>query len=263
MKLQSGILALIIFCFSGKIFGQSPYQLDWKKELYYFGASAGTLGLGAYLEKQTPIFDLGQLETVNAKSINSFDRGAASNYSLSAHEASNWLWYGSFALPTLFLADKSTRDDFGIIATLWGETVLLNSGVTVVSKYAFRRPRPYVYNPDVSVETKMTTTAKGSFFSGHTSMTAANTFFVAKVFSDYYPDSKWKPIVWTAAATIPALTGYFRVKGGRHYPTDVITGYAVGAAIGYFIPHLHKRKKNENGWSVYGGTSGLLFQYKF
>ncbi|MEO1262858.1 MAG: phosphatase PAP2 family protein [Bacteroidota bacterium] len=263
MKLLSGMLAFVIFCFSDNLSGQSPYQIDWKKELYFVGAGAGTLGLGAYLEKQTPIFDLGQLETFNTNSINRFDKGATSNYSLSAHEASDWLWYGSFALPTLFLADKNTRANFGTIATLWGETILLNAGITALSKYSFRRPRPYVYNSNVLAETKMTTTAQGSFISGHTSMTAANTFFAAKVFSDYYPQSRWKPVVWSAAATIPALTGYLRVKAGKHYPTDVIAGYAVGAAIGYFVPHLHKRKKNEKGWSVYGGTGGALLRYKF
>ncbi|MEM9822571.1 MAG: phosphatase PAP2 family protein [Bacteroidota bacterium] len=263
MTLRLGILILIIFCFLGNMLGQSPYQLDWKKELAYFGAGAGTLSLGAYLEKQTPLFDLDQLETLDASSINSFDRWATSNYSLSAHEVSNWLWYGSFAFPTLFLANKNTRDDWSTLFILWGETVLLNSGVTTLSKYAFRRPRPYVYNPNVSTETKMTVTAKASFFSGHTSMTAANTFFAAKVFSDYYPNSKWKPVVWTVAATIPALTGYFRVSAGRHYPTDVIAGYAVGAAIGYLIPHLHQRQENEKGWSINVGSSSALLRYKF
>lgn len=263
MKLHISLFVFFLASLMVRSYGQSPYQLDWKKELYYLGAGAGTLGLGAYLEKQTPIFDFGKLETFNASSINGFDRGAIHNYSISAHEASNWLWYGSFALPTLFLADKKTRDDFGIIATLWGETMLLNAGITTLSKYSFRRPRPYVFNPEVPIENKMTTSAQASFISGHTSMTAANTFFAAKVFTDYYPDSKWKPVVWTAAAVIPALTGYFRVKAGKHYPTDVIAGYAVGAAIGYFVPHFHKRKKNEKGLSVYGGTSGVLLRYKF
>ena len=93
-------------------------------------------------------------------------------------------------------------------------------------------------------------------------MTAANTFFAAKVFSDYYPDSKWKPVVWTAAATIPAITGYLRVKGGRHFTTDVITGYAVGAAVGYLVPHFHKKKKAK-GLSFYGGVNSVLVKYQF
>lgn len=264
MRWQLVILAFVVICFSEDALGQSsPYEMNWKTERYFLGAGAVTFGLGTYLQTRTTAFDLGQLETFNAQAINHFDRTAISNYSMPAHKTSDWLLYGSFALPTLFLANKNMRADFGTIAALWGETILLNSGVTALSKYAFRRPRPYVYNPNVLAETKMTTAAQASFISGHTSMTAANTFFAAKVFSDYYPNSKWKPVVWTAAAAIPALTGYLRVKAGKHYPTDVMAGYIAGAAIGYLVPHLHRRQRNEKGWSVYGGTSGVLLRYKF
>ena len=264
MRWQVGILAFTMIIFSERATAQSsPYEVNWEKERFFLAGGVGTLGMGVYLQSQTATFDPGQLETFNAEAINAFDLGAISNYSMTAHRRSDWLLYGSLTLPAFFLVDKHARADFGTIATLWGETVLLTSGITSLSKYAFRRPRPYVYNPNVSSEIKMTTAAQASFISGHTSVTAANTFFAAKVFSDYYPDSKWKPVVWTTAAVIPAVTGYLRVRAGKHYPTDVITGYAAGAAIGYLIPHLHKRKQKENGWSFYGGAGGALLRYTF
>jgi membrane-associated phospholipid phosphatase len=67
-----------------------------------------------------------------------------------------------------------------------------------------------------------------------------NSFFVAKVFADYYPESPWKPLMWAAAAGIPAFTGIMRVKAGEHFPTDVIAGYTFGALLGFFIPHMHR-----------------------
>ena len=32
----------------------------------------------------------------------------------------------------------------------------------------------------------------------------------------------------------------------KHFPSDVLTGMAVGAATGILVPHLHKHRKNEN-----------------
>ena len=90
---------------------------------------------------------------------------------------------------------------------------MLNAGVTLLTKYTVRRIRPFNFDPNTSLEKKTSVNAKASFFSGHTSITATNSFFTAKVFSDYYPDSKWKPMVWTVAASIPAITGYLRVRG--------------------------------------------------
>jgi membrane-associated phospholipid phosphatase len=68
-------------------------------------------------------------------------------------------------------------------------------------------------------------------------------FAAASMFSAYHPDSKWKPVVWTVAAILPAATAYYRVRGGKHFITDVATGYAMGALTGILIPRLHLRKR--------------------
>jgi membrane-associated phospholipid phosphatase len=107
-----------------------------------------------------------------------------------------------------------------------------------------KRTRPFVYQHELSIEERMSTSARQSFWSGHTSQTATMCFLTAKLYADYHPDSKWKPVMWTAAATIPAATGIFRMTAGKHFPTDVLVGYVTGAAIGFFIPRLHKRMNN-------------------
>ena len=65
-------------------------------------------------------------------------------------------------------------------------------------------------------------------------------FLTAKMYHDFYPESDARPYVWASAALIPAITGYLRVRGGKHYLTDVLVGYGVGAAIGILVPQLHK-----------------------
>jgi hypothetical protein len=53
---------------------------------------------------------------------------------------------------------------------------------------------------------------------------------------------------------------------GHHFRTDVMTGYAIGAAIGYFIPQLHKVSQNEQlsvNYIYSGEFAGLGVAYNF
>ena len=83
-------------------------------------------------------------------------------------------------------------------------------------------------------------------FSGHTSFTAAISFYFAKVMNDYHPQYE-KPVIklryGPISAAIPAATGYLRVKGGASiFTTDAISGYVFGAFVGWLIPELHKKR---------------------
>jgi len=75
------------------------------------------------------------------------------------------------------------------------------------------------------------------------------TLFYCQSFTEYLTDNTAKTLIWTAAALIPAVTGLSRINTHNHFPTDVIVGYIVGAAIGYLIPELHKYE-NENNISA-------------
>lgn len=235
------LVVLLFFILNVQVIAQSPYHLSFKRETPYVVTGGALAGLGLYFKDKNPIFTPNELLTLDPNDINPLDRIATNHSSITAHEVSNYLWYGSFALPVSLMLDKKMRQNSGQLCVLWLEACIINAAATQVFKHTFRRPRPFVFDPDADIELKLRTNAKASFLSGHTSMTATNTFFAAKVFSDYYPDSGWKPVVWTVAATIPAVTGLMRVRAGRHYPTDVMAGYALGAFVGCMVPHLHKK----------------------
>ena len=164
----------------------------------------------------------------------------------------------------MFLADKKARREALVISVLYLETFSLNGGLTQLTKNLAKRSRPYAYNPGVPLELKLGSDARKSFFSGHTSSTAASCFFAATVWSDLYPDCDWNPVVWSLAASIPAVTGYLRVHAGRHFFTDVATGYAVGAAIGWWVPALHESARlRKTGLTVYGATQGAGLVWNF
>jgi membrane-associated phospholipid phosphatase len=157
-----------------------------------------------------------------------WEERAISNQSGFAKRASDYIMFGSAVLPLAMFADKGIRSEARTVFVMGAQAGLIAHGLTLGTKRLALRNRPYVFNPDVPISEKLANESRFSFFSGHTSMTATITFFSAKVWSDFHPDSRWKPLVWSAAATLPALTGYLRHRAGRHYFTDVAAGYAVG-----------------------------------
>jgi membrane-associated phospholipid phosphatase len=244
--LLRGILALLLCCSTLHSFGQtieddSPYNLSLKRELLYGGAGALSIGVGTYLQNQLDNPLRRNLEISSYSQINSFDRLGSNFEHGNTRKLSDYGLYAGVALPGLLFTDKTMRKDFFTISLLYVETIAIAGGLTNITKAGFGRPRPYVYGPEWIPGTELSSGDQAAFVSGHTSLSAAGSFFFARVFSDYYPDSKLKPYVWVLAATIPAVTGYLRVRAGRHYPTDVIAGYALGAAVGYLVPTLHKK----------------------
>jgi membrane-associated phospholipid phosphatase len=252
-----------IICFLFNLSAQSPYELNWKKEVVYLGTGVGVYTVSYVLEFGfiEPL-STSKIYSLDRASVNTFDRNATFNYSLNSKRGSDILMASSYTFSLLFLSSERTRPEFGKIMAMYGETLLLVGSLTSLSKRAFLRPRPYVYNELVPLSAKQRNDSRYAFFSGHAAFTAANSVFAAKVFADYFPDSKWKPIVWGAAILIPASTGYLRVSAGKHYPTDIIVGVVVGSTIGYLVPHFHRKSERHN-FSTSLSLSGVQFTYQF
>ena len=248
-------LVFIFFC-HGPCLAQSPYQVDWKKEPYFLGSGALMLGSGFFISNKVDPLTIEKIDQLSVHQINSFDRPATQYFSKDAKVASDYILYSSVILPSLFLSSKKCRDNFAQATLLYFESILLTGGLTYLTKNTFKRTRPFVYGDQIGLLEKLDKDARHSFFSGHTSIAATNYFFMAKIFSDFFPKSKWKPYVWAVAAVVPAVNGYLRVRAGKHFPTDVITGYIIGASVGFFVPHLHKMKLNEK-LKIDAGISGV------
>lgn len=222
--------------------GQNTYPLSLKKDI---PIASTTLGIGTaafFLHKNKHILTESDILNLQISEINRFDRSATHQWNTNIALASDIGWYGSMALPSLLFIDKKVRNEYGSVLTMWSETFLATMAITAITKNSVNRKRPYVYNPDVPISKKIEKDATASFFSGHTSMTAASSFFTAKIYADMHTDSKFRPLVWTGAALLPATIGFLRYKSGKHYFTDILTGYAVGALIGILVPQIHKIK---------------------
>lgn len=251
----------------------SPYTTSFKVEAPVTAAGVGLSGLGLYLMQQKEPFTPEEANNLDKKDVNSFDRFSAGNASKSAKKVSDVLLYSSIAAPALLLFDDKINDNTGQMLALYVETMSITGAIFTMSSAAFPRARPLTYNKnrnEVPLSELTRANAQNSFFAGHTAAVSTMTFFTAKVFHDYNPDSPARPFVWAGAAIVPAAVGYLRLEAGKHFLSDNLIGYSVGAAVGILVPQLHK-KGNNSGLSIAPSVipvldrnvDGVALQYTF
>ena len=111
-----------------------------------------------------------------------------------------------------------------------GTSVIEALGITMAMKYTFDRQRPYQKYPDLIHP--VSTEPDPSFPSGHT----AAAFSLATSLSITYP--KWYVIA--PSAVWACGVGLSRINQGVHYPSDVLTGAAIGvgcAFVNVYVNH--------------------------
>ncbi len=233
-------LLVLVFIFQNILTAQGSHELDGKLDGSLLGSGGVSFGLGFYFMGKVEPLTEEQIRKLDPLNVNSIDRPTTRKWSTKAHHFSDIALHTSFYSQFALLLDNNSRDEIGTVGTMMAEVIMINNGITNILKGTAKRKRPFTYNPNAPLDLKLHKNGRFSFFSGHASNSAAFSFFTAKVYSDNNPGSKWNPYVWSAAATLPALTSLLRVKAGKHFPTDVIVGYAVGAAVGFLVPELHK-----------------------
>ncbi|MCF8225102.1 MAG: phosphatase PAP2 family protein [Bacteroidales bacterium] len=253
MRFIAFITGLVLI--TSGVHSQSPYSISTGRESIIAAGSVALYATHILLQDNLEPFTINTLNSLDPKDVNALDRRVIGLYSLSADKRSDLgklapvILSGAavIALPGVHSENGSFIEELSVLAIIWTEANLLNASATSFLKTVTARTRPIAYNTALSTETRLNPDLdiRESFVSGHTSLSAVNSFFTAKVFADYFPGSRWKPLVWGLAAIIPAWTGFERIRAGLHFPTDVIGGYALGAMCGYFIPSIHKKPEDE------------------
>ena len=218
------------------------------------------VGTSRLIENNRSPISIADIDALDINMVNRFDRSTAMRFSDSSASASDVFRDAIWAAPFALALSKQGRENGLSIALMYAQVFSLNGGVTLFVKSAVGRFRPFAYNPEGPILEKLEDNTRRSFFSGHTSHVASLSFFTATVFSDLYPNSKFKALVWGAAIAAPAVTAYLRVSAGRHFPTDVIAGYGVGALIGHLIPRLN-RLSNNSSIDIIGGSDSVGIIY--
>lgn len=142
-------------------------------------------------------------------------------------------------LATIFFVPTSDDDDFSKLKGLAASAVAIsvNRDVTNFIKRETSRLRP-----DGS--------DRESFPSGHTSSASTAASLSRHVIDHMSQLTPRQRKLWRASSfTIAGLTGWARIEGNKHYPSDVLAGYALGNFIGTFISE-----------AFIGSTDGLNYQ---
>jgi membrane-associated phospholipid phosphatase len=263
------LVSCSLFAQGGDSLDHKVYKVNLRIDIPVTAVAIGTSLWGfATVNKKSPLDSL-SIIALDANDVNRFDRSATrqdAEFAPISRNISDVTLAISNMLPLVLMMDNKIRQDWGDVLLLFLETQAI-----VGNLYSWGcvvhvdRIRPLVYNPDVPWEERSGTRTKNAFYSGHTSMSASASFFTAKVYCDYHPElGNRKYLFYSLALIPPVVTGFFRYKGLKHFPSDVITGLVVGASTGILIPHLHKRTRSNLTIVPFAGpVNGLAMSYNF
>jgi membrane-associated phospholipid phosphatase len=170
--------------------------------------------------------------------LNGLDRGTVGTVRAGAATASDVALVATGGLAGLLLAAESragfgmAREDLTVLAQALGTA----SALTNWSKVLFHRPRPSRYVA-AAAGTGGEAESGLSFPSGHTSVAFAAAFAYWSLQARRGTAAAQTPRIATLLA-LATTTGVLRVAARKHFPTDVIAGAALGAAVGWTVPRL-------------------------
>jgi len=216
----------------------SPMRLE-KHDLRWLLPGAAMVGTAFVLDRAV-------LENISTDSARVNDFRSASNLTgiyLPVAAAGTALFTGTIR------HDEHLRETGALAMRAMADTQLLTSFL----KFATDRARPQAtgltpqsgsFWPGGSHSS-----SADSFPSGHT----ANAFAVAHVIADEYPGWKVKLAVYGLAAA----TGFERIQGREHFPSDVLVGGAIGYLIGgYVFDHHSSRSRTRVAFAPMVGRGG-------
>lgn len=151
----------------------------------------------------------------------------------------------------LAAAHDDRQRGIGVDVLVVAEAAVIAVDLNQLTKFLVGRERPFVHAlpPDQKGLTAQPSDNNVSFFSGHTTATMSVAVAAGTVAS--MRGYRWAPLVWATGLTLSLTTAYLRIGADKHYFTDVMTGAIVGAAIGFGVPYLFHRPRND----VAPGTS--------
>lgn len=225
---------------------QKVYNVNVKYELP--AATAFLIGSSFAFKALDNVSSFKAADVINLdrNSVNWFDRPIINMNPAGfadAHKRSNMFLNISVLSPIILALDKNIRHDWLDLVSLYLVAHAVDNTAYFAAAFPIRRARPLTYNQEIPVNERIGRAKSNSFFSGHVSFSTTATFFLVKVYTDYHQIKGLKRILLYGAASVPpAMVGYYRMKAGRHFKTDVMLGYLIGASSGILVPEMHRNK---------------------
>jgi membrane-associated phospholipid phosphatase len=237
--MHRGLLAVLVFALSPRpIVGQepAPFRATW-----FDAVSVGAAG-ALYVVPAAVGLPNGapSCAPCDPASLPGVDRWALRPVSATVGAASNLALVGvagSAAFLSVYgLAGAQARGNAAVLANSMAWTAATTEWLKVI----VRRKRPVLYTSDATGAAA----DKGnqeSLPSGHASVAfAAATTYWMLARREHLPHGTRNTILLYAGAVgVAAL----RVAAGKHFPTDVLAGAALGSAVGWVVPTIHPAQR--------------------
>jgi len=235
-RVHRGLFAVLVLALSLRpIVGQQPavpYRVTW-----FDAASVGAAGVLYLLPGALGLPNGGpSCAPCDPASLPGVDRWALRPVSATAATASNLVLVG-VAASAAFLSvhDRAGAQARGNAAVL-ANSVAWTAATTEWLKVIVRRKRPVLYTGDATAAAADKENQE-SLPSGHASVAfaAATTYWVLARRERLPHRTRNTIFLYAGAAGVAAL----RVAAGKHFPTDVLAGAALGSAVGWLVPTIH------------------------
>lgn len=254
---------------SGQFYDERPqkvYKANLKIDLPIAIATSALTAHGFYRITQNESPSLDRVNSLDFGSVSGFNQFFMDDpqYSKSAEKVSEAFFYGAFPIGLgTALIDKNMRSDFWTIALMYWETFGIIGTIYSQTAASVDKFRPLAYpGSGAPREVRTEDNAKDSFPGGHPTITAAATFFSAKIISDYYPNRKGLHIAAYSVASALTLTNvYLRHRAGKHFASDLLVGLAYSVPISILVPELHKIANRNDQLSLFSGPNGMTLRY--
>lgn len=263
--MKSAALFLIFLWIHMTADAQNTFPYSFNTKSFYFTLLGGSAQAAA-LQLPDPVLTSEDIEALNAETINRFDKNATLQFSPSANIQSDYTLGIIMVAPGAIAASELGRSGWShtlIYSGMYLETFLLTNGVKDLTKDIVQRTRPLFYNMDLTLDERAVLAAAGdgrtSFYSGHTAVAFSSAVFLASTYDELYDNKTVSYALWTSGIGLATATGYLRFKAGKHFPSDILTGAIIGAAMGYWIPKAHL--SDTKNWILTPGTNSLTLQY--
>lgn len=212
--------------------GQQPYRVTWWDAASVAAATAfGVIPEAAGLPHGLP-----PCAPCDPSSLPGIDRAALHTFSGPASTASTVLLAGVAGFAGLASLDGATVDAARGHAAVLANSLAWTFATTEWLKVLVHRSRPVLYTA-AAPAAESDPNNRRSFPSGHAALAfAAATSYTVLAGRERLPHrTRNAVLLYAGAVGIAAL----RVAGGKHFPTDVAGGAALGAGIGWLVATIH------------------------
>src|SRR3989454_6579179 len=230
------VAAIVLLVVSGpSAVGQAPYSLRWGDAVSVLAAGvAALIPEATKLPKAAP--SCGSTVPCDPASLPTIDRSALHTFSGSAGTGSTALLVGVVGFAGVASLDGATAAQRRGHVAVFANSLAWTFAATDWMKVLVRRKRPVLYTPG-AVAAAADPNSQRSFPAGHASVAFATaTTYLMMARREGLPHrTRNAVLLYVAAVGVSAL----RVAAGKHFPTDVIGGAALGTGIGWLAAKVH------------------------